>query len=754
MPNETVGASLTGAAVTGRAEDSATAAAALAARLGRAAGVAIAGAALALAPAPLQAQNGAGDMAMVAHAVRVTEPPRIDGILDDPLWAGIEPITDFRQREPMDGAPATERTEVRIAYDSENLYFGFVLHDSEPALIRRSILHREGRIDQDDHVWIVLDSYYDRRNAYIFELNSLGTQGDALFTDESLTLDDWNWEGVYRSEARVTDEGWTLEVAIPFTTIRFSEAQAPDMGIAIRRAIRRKNEDVFWPHIPQVFRGGITQVSQFARLTGLQDLRRGRYMELKPFAIAGAQKLGGTPGTDFIDEVGLDFKYAITSNLTMDLTWNTDFAQVEADNVQINLTRFNQFFPEKREFFLERAGLFAFGNARDTEIFFSRTIGLANEIVGGGRVTGQVGRLSIGAMSLQTGDALLDDVTRPGANNSVVRVRADVLPRMTVGGILTSLQNGLGHNRVGGLDTQLRFWGSSSIDAWMANVWDSGQGRSSAGSLALQVRPRRSWSASANFLSVDEGFQPGLGFVTRLDRVQYGGNAAWTPRFESSPWARSLVVSLGADRTDGQDGDKQSTSQLLHNMLSFQRGGWVSLNARRRFERLDDIAPIQGRALPAGDYEFSAVDASFQTDESRTLSGRGSFLAGDFWSGTRSEYRGRLAWKTGPHLTLAGSLTRNDIELPVPDGTFSTTLLSLDVLGAVSRKLFANALVQWDDVSKVFRANVRIDWIHTPGSDLFVVFDTGYRTGDLLDPLEERWLSRTGVVKLTYLRAF
>ena len=221
------------------------------------------------------------------------------------------------------------------------------MYDSEPRLIRSSILVREGRISQDDHVWIGLDTYHDRRNGYLFELNPFGTQGDALITDESSMS--WDWVGVYESQARITDEGWVLEVAIPFTTIRFSAEDAPEMGIAIRRSIRRKNEEVFWPHIPARFRGGFRQVSQYATLTRLRDLPQGRYMELKPFVIAGAQKPGGDDETHVLDDVGVDVKYAVTSNLTADLTWNTDFAQVEADNVQVNLTRFSLFFPEKRE---------------------------------------------------------------------------------------------------------------------------------------------------------------------------------------------------------------------------------------------------------------------------------------------------------------------------------------------------------------------------------------------------------------------
>jgi hypothetical protein len=508
-----------------------------------------------------------------------------------------------------------------------------------------------------------------------------------------------------------------------------------------------------WPHIPQDFRGGITNVSQYATLRGLSDLRKGRHMEVKPFAIAGAQKLGGTDDTDVLDDVGVDFKYALTSSVTLDLTYNTDFAQVEADNVQINLSRFSLFFPEKREFFLERAGLFQFGKARDTEMFFSRRIGLGNDIIGGGRVTGQAGPLSIGALTLQTDDLLDDTGVIQGANNSVVRLRADVLPRTTVGGIFTNIQNAEGHNRVVGADAQLRFLNSSSLDGWLARVWDSDEGTSSAGALDLNLQPRRSYSMSAGVQVVDPDFDPALGFVRRRDMVKYNASVAFTPRFENSTWARSLVSAPVFEWINGKDGSKQSTSQLLHNMLSLQNGNFVSLNVRRRFERLESTASIQGRTLAPGDYEFSAVDVSGRTNQSNTLSGSLNASFGNFWNGTRTTYGGSLTWKTGPNLTLTGSASRNDVDLPVDDGEFSTTLTSLGVLAAVSRDLFANALVQWDDVSKTLRANVRINWIHTPGSDLFLVFDTGYLTEDPLDPRESRWLQRTGVVKLTYLWA-
>ncbi len=694
---------------------------------------------------------------MAARATRVPTRPTIDGVLDEPFWATIEPVSAFRQRTPVDGAEASERTEVRIGYDENALYFAMTMFDRDPSAIRRSILQREGRIDKDDRVIIALDTYHDRRNAYIFELNPFGTQGDALISDESMTLSDWNWEGVYESEGRITEDGWVLEVAIPFTTIRFSDDEAPEMGIAFYRSIRRKNEDVFWPHIGQRYSSGISQVSQYATLTGLQNLRQGRHLEVKPFAIAGAQKIGGQEDTDILEDVGLDLKYAVTSNLTLDATLNTDFAQVEADNVEINLTRFNLFFPEKREFFLERAGLFTFGAARETEVFFSRRIGLANEIRGGARLTGQVGPISVGLLSLRTGDAGLPESRVPGAWNSVVRARADVLPRTTVGGIVTSFDQDGRTDRVAGADFLTRFWGSSSLFVWGAKRWDSnlddGEEGTASGQAELNLR-NDLFTGEITHTRIGSNFTPVLGFVPRPDQVRWGGQVGVIPRFESSPWARQLVSVAQANRIEDTSGAKESHLRRWHNMLTFESGDWVMINVTEQFEGLTTPASIQRRTLPVGDYTFRYVDGGFRTNESRTFAVGGNLQAGDFWSGTRTRYRGRFVWKPNQFFTIEPVFDHNRIRMPVEDGNFNTNLVSVTMLAAVSRDLFANALVQWDDISETVQANIRIDWIHTPGSDLFLVLDTGYLTRDLFDPRESRWEKRTGIIKLTYLKAF
>ena len=574
-------------------------------------------------PATARSQTGPGQ---TIRAVRTDRPPTVDAILDEPFWQRIEPVTDFRQRVPVDGAPASERTELRVAFDDNNLYFAIVLHDSEPEGIRRSILHREGRIDQDDNIRIGLDTYNDKRNAYIFEINPFGTQGDALITDESMTLSDWNWEGVYVSEARVTEDGWVVEAAIPFTTIRFADTDAPEMGILMERTIRRKNEMVYFPHIGQEFRQGLTQVSQYATLTGLEGLRRGRYMEAKPFAIAGRSALGQRgdldPKTETLSEIGLDFKYSITSNLTLDATVNPDFAQVEADNVQINLTRFSLFFPEKREFFLERAGLFDFGDARETVVFFSRRIGIGNDIAGGARLTGQAGPLSIGALSLWTEDAQGDREhdAAPGGLNSVVRLRADPFPRTTVGGILTSMDGEYGFNRVLGGDFQVRFGGSSSVRGWLARSWDgtasanvdADTGSPIAGAIQADLRSSL-LAAGAGYRRIPIDFDPALGFVLRNDMQRFTGSVGVHPRFEQSAWARQLVTTLRGDYITGMDGSKQSTAAVFSNLLSFQTGDRASIAIVHRGEWLARPTYIQGHRLEAGEYDTSPAPKSAST---------------------------------------------------------------------------------------------------------------------------------------------
>ena len=688
-----------------------------------------------------------------ALATYVENRPSIDGVLDEPFWQTIEPITDFRQRLPNEGAEPTERTEVRIAYDGNNLYFGFTLCDSEPEKIKRTILKREGFIPQDDFVYIGLDSYNDDRNGYLFELNSFGTQGDALITDEEQIS--WNWEGVFETQGQVTDEGWVLEVAIPFKTIRFDPGDPLEMGIVFSRGIVRKNERVYWPLIDLDYKrfAGLAHTSQYATLVGLRNVRPGRNIEIKPYALAGAQKVNlGIVGTqnDTDGDFGLDVKYGITSNLTLDMTYNTDFAQVEADNVQVNLTRFSLRFPEKREFFLERAGLFSFGTS-GTETFFSRRIGITNDILAGGRVTGQAGPISIGVLDLQT----RDELDEPGTNFGVARIRGVVLPGLTVGTLFTNRDGGGAHNRALGGDVAARFWSGSTLDAWVTNVWSSERdGRSSAGAVDLTIDTDL-YLFELGYLNVGRDFDPGIGFVRRKDMIRYSGKAGISPRIgRGDRFVRQVSLSAGGEYIEGQNHDKQSTelrADFSFSLENTDRGGG---GLHRRFERLD--VPFQIRddvTIMEGDYTFTTGSLSYRPNWSRPLAGSLSVSYGGFFGGTRTTFGGGPTVKFSKHLEIRLTARHNIISLPIENGDFSTTILSANILTAVNRKIFAEALIQYDNDSKKLQANLRVNWIHTPGSDLFVVFNTGYFFEDGINFRESALDARTGVVKLTYLWA-
>ena len=330
-------------------------------------------------------------------------------------------------------------------------------------------------------------------------------------------------------------------------------------------------------------------------------------------------------------------------------------------------------------------------------------------------------------------------------------------PRATVGGVFTNYQNSDTHNRVVGADATYRFFSSSALNTWFAETFTKdGPGKgTAAGYLGLTLRDDRGYVA-ADYTNIGENYNPALGFVQRRDMVRYGGTAAWTPRFEESTWARQLSIQFVGNYIEGQDGVKQSDQLINYTSLRFQNGNNILVGLTHKWERLDESFWIRPGVteIPVGDYPYNYVGIQFRTNDSREFSATGTTHMGEYWNGDWFQYSGGVTWKTGPYLELTGSFDRREIDLPVENGEFDTTIYGLEVLGALSRKFFANALVQYDNVSETLQANIRFDWIHTPGSDLFVVFNTGYFQGDLMDPRQERWVNRAGVVKLTYLKAF
>lgn len=702
-------------------------------------------------------------------AVYTDEAPRIDGHLDDAVWDRIAPITQFTQVWPEDGAEATERSEVRIAYDRDYLYFAFKFYDNDPHLIRAKNLERGGRNDRDDHAYISLDTYRDGRNAYLFEMNALGTQDDATITDERLTIDSFSWDAVFWSETVIDEEGWSMEVAIPFRQIRFPKGDDLEFGLMLSRTINRKNERVLWPAIGLEFGGSfaaLAAVSQYGTLKGLQNVRRGNNLEIKPYGITGLQNVRPDFGvdstdTDFDYDFGVDVKYGLTSSLTLDLTVNTDFAQVEADNVQLNLTRFNLFFPEKREFFLERSGLFDHGDLRSTQTFFSRRIGLAEQILAGARLTGQIGRFAVGFLNIETGENLGDFLSSKSANNMVARIRTNVMPRATTGAIFTNLWRDGGYNRALGVDAQYRFWGSSLLQGWYTQVWDSDPLQDdAAGHVSLRLR-NETYGGTLWYTNVGRRYNPALGFVRRRDMRQYYTNLNYRPTvdWEAAPFIRRFSFQGEFGYTEGQDGKKQSSEFEVSTRAEFNQRDFARVEFSRSFERI--LFPFGiggGRAnVPVADYTFNRISLGAGTDQSRRFFVQGYTNFGDFFQGTRQDFGGSVGFRQSQHFTIEAGLDYSKIDLGT-DGAFDATTLSTSILAALNRKLFAKALIQYDNFSRDLQANIRINWIHTPGSDLFLVFNTAYHfvadneRDALFDPRRDVIRrDQVGVVKLTYL---
>ena len=367
-------------------------------------------------------------------AARLDQVPVIDGtVTDDDAWAGLMPASNFRQVQPNDGAPASQHTEVYVGFTEDALYIGLVAY-GDPESIIVSDSRRDSNLNDTDAFLVIIDGVLDRQNGFVFGTNAAGIEYDGQVTREGTgSAFNLNWDGTWKVRSTIFAEGWSAEFEIPFRTLRYGRDSVQDWGINFQRNIRHNNEVAYWAPLER--NRTLYRVSDAGTLRGIEPPVQ-RNLKFTPYALGKWRKYGSSGGTENDSDAGFDIKYSVTPSLTLDLTWNTDFAQVEADNVQINLTRFSLFYPEKREFFLERSELFQYGNSRSTEVFFSRRIGLTNDIIGGGRLTGQAGPFSIGFLNLQTEDNDTDGI--PGANNTVLRLRADVGPRATLGGIFCS----------------------------------------------------------------------------------------------------------------------------------------------------------------------------------------------------------------------------------------------------------------------------------------------------------------------------
>jgi hypothetical protein len=654
-------------------------------------------------------------------------PITLDGVLDEPVWAKVEPATDFIQREPFEGEPATEKTEIRVLYDKEAIYFGASAFDSEPDKLIINNLTQDYPLSEDDGVSFYLDTFNDDRNAYAFFINPVGAKREMQSVDEGR---DQNvpWEDVWEVKTSITEEGWFAEVRIPFRSLRFPESEIQDWGINFQRRVRRKNEQAFWSPMSRRFIS--FNVSYAGDLKGLEGVHPGHNFKFKPFAIGELRKFR-EDDFDTHGDVGLDLKYSLSSGLTLDGTLNTDFSQVEVDEQQINLTRFNLFFPEKRDFFLENAGIFVFGPTgqrdapQDAILFFSRRIGLSSDgqplpILGGARMTGRVGKYGLGVFNMQTREF----GSEPANNFTVLRVKRNILKNSQFGALFINRDSNQpdDYNRTFGIDASFRFWEDFRVASFLAATRTPGLEEGDvAGRIWVEWKTNL-WEARTGYLDVGENFNAEAGFVPRTNIRKSNSSLGWRPRPRSISWIREFFPSAQLQYFNDQEGRLVTRVNDLQFVTNLQDGGSLQVGRTLRFERLDEPFFIRPNLeIAAGDYNFNRWSAQFRSDPSARISGRVRYEVGDFWDGTRKGLLVNLTFK--PNYKFTASAQFQWEKLKLQNGDFVTRLFNTRIEYSFSPKMFLSALIQYNSDLDEISTNLRFNLIHRPLSDIFIVYN-------------------------------
>ena len=699
------------------------------------------------------------------EARRAAGPITLDGTLDEAAWARADSTRGpFYQSIPDQGAPSAERTVVRVLYDDERLYVGAVMYDGHPELLVSAGMEQDFATQDSDIFGIALDTYLDRQNAFLFAVNPAGALFDAQAFNDQQSVNR-AWEGEVEVSTRITDEGWVAEVAVPLTTLRFRATEgAQSWGLNFARRIRRISEDSNWAPLSRQFR--IYKMSRAGTLTSLEGLRQGRNLWVKPF-VNGVRTDGARAAAGWALEGGFDLKWGVTPQFTLDATALTDFSQVEVDEQQINLTRFSLFFPEKRDFFLENEGIFAFQDARvrnfrtgsgpqNFKLFHSRRIGLSADrtpvpIAGGARLTGRAGGYAVGLLNMQT----LDEPGAPGENFSVVRLRRNVLGSSDLGVMFVNRVGTGGevagdYNRSLGADANLRLAGGRMLlNSYFAVTDEPGtDGNRAAGTLEVAWRDPL-WDASFLLNSVGDDFNPGVGFVARRG-VRRGFATLGAHPQPPIPRLRELNPYVDVDIYSDLGWTLETREVTPGLGVAFLDSSILTLEYATTYERLAEGTRIAGATVPAGEYDFGAFTATYQSNLGRRLGGRLSFTRGGFFDGERTSMGGSVTLRPSARLFVEGTAQRN--RLTLAGRTFDANLLAGRIRFARDTRTFLSAFVQYNESADELQTNVRFNLIHAPLSDLFLVYSE--RRDLNPDAADPALIDRAVTLKFTKLLAF
>jgi hypothetical protein len=676
------------------------------------------------------------------RAIALSEPLHLDGKLDENVYYTVPGVSDFVQQVPREGAPATERTESWVMFDRDTLYIAARCWDTAPPerWVANELRRDTNQLRQNDTFGVILDTFYDRRNGFLFYTNPLGARADQAVTDEGNLNVDWN--PVWDVRTGRFDGGWTVEMAIPFKSLRYRSGTEQVWGINIRRVIRRKNE---WTHLTLLpasagVPGGIFRLSRAGTLVGLDLPPASKNLELKPYAISSltTDRLQ-TPAlrNDPDGAIGLDAKYGVTANLTADVTINTDFAQVEVDEQQVNLTRFSIVYPEKRDFFLEGRGIFDFARSGPSNssttltpfLFYSRRVGLNGSRVipidAGGRLTGKVGRFGVGVMNIETGNE--DVSSTPATNFTIMRIKRDILRRSTIGAIVTNRSTSSAvagsSNQAYGADAAFSFYQNVNAGGYYARSDTRGLAHDNDSYLGRFEYGGDRYGAQAQYLKVGDNFSPDVGFVRRDNMRRSFGSLRFSPRPQVRfKGIRQFTYQANLEYIENGSGQLETRLQTGRFAVERQNSDVFSVEVDKDYELLlRPFAVARNVSIPRGGYSFTEATATYQMGLQRRVSGTLSLQRGEFYDGTITAY-GYTAARVSilKRWSIEPSVSINDVTLPA--GNFRTTLLRSRSDYGFSPRMFASALLQFSSSDRAFSSNLRFRWEYLPGSELFVVY--------------------------------
>ena len=692
-----------------------------------------------------------------AVAVRTEHPPRIDGTLADPLWNTAPAVGDFRQKEPLETQPATEKTEVHILYDSRHIYFGIHCYDVSPKSIVATQLRQDVTQDLDDNFAIVIDPTLSRRNGYIFQVNPLGTQRDGEVIEEQApttgdSIVDPSWDGLWISAAKVTEDGWTATIEIPFNTLNFRGGSNVTWGINFRRFVRRKNEEDEWSGYHRVF--GFWRVSQAGVLTGLENIASARLLVVKPYGLLGARSLGGQP-YEALHTGGVDVKYGLASNLVALGTVNTDFSDADVDQQEFNLTPNPIQIPEKRRFFLEDSDVFDFLLWNQDLLFFTRQIGI-DPVTGqevpidvGGKIAGHAAGFDLGVMDVRT----REEGPNPSANYAIARVKRPLTPGSYIGFIATDKQSGSPfdpYNRSLGADAKFVIFKNLNLRGYYAKTFSPGLTGDDAAFGGRLTYANNWFNIYAGHGITEKNFNPEIGFVTRIDDQPTILQVNLTPR----PHALNLrEFDIGGFW--GHDPNTEGQLQFQELMTSlralFNNGSEVDVTPG------DIVYQFLGQPLhlykdisiPAGSYRFNNHQISYTSAGDRRITYNAAFQWGDYYTGTIKVGTVGAQYRPNAHLALAINDTLNVFRLP--QGNFNIDLAGLQVSYAFTRFLNLTTFLQADtSQTKAASANIRLRYTFRPDSDLYVIYNLGTRFQSLVAGNPQLLREEKFAVKVTY----